>query len=303
MLVSIVYRDPEHVAERLALMASQRLGEPARGWARASLSRDPAAGPAPPAEALRGRTAIAARIDGAIAGTPFFIALLPGYLAYLWQEAQMTLRTAALYGRDPTELGAAADLLALRGVHPTPEAARLALEAVDATPMPEKPTARRSVRTWVHSVRMLLVFGGFLDRPGEGTGSTRGRPMAALSFLLAACLWVVTWVFPLTFMIAMAWSCESNVRELGRRAQAYYGGGASSVEAAIGIARTQRERGHRGRDALRVVGGFCSVAVPIVFVAYADHVRNTTGISWIGALGALVALSLVIATAVVMKVR
>ena len=46
-----------------------------------------------------------------------------------------------------------------------------------------------------------------------------------------------------------------------------------------------------------------SVAVPIAFIAYADHVRNTTGINWLGALGALVAASLVIATTVIASRR
>ena len=43
---------------------------------------------------------------------------------------------------------------------------------------------------------------------------------------------------------------------------------------------------------------FLSVAIPIGFIAVADHYRQSTGINWLGALGALVALSLVIAVAV-----
>ena len=50
------------------------------------------------------QSAHVARIDGAISGTPFFIALVPGYLTYLQQEMRMTLRTAALYDRDPGNL-------------------------------------------------------------------------------------------------------------------------------------------------------------------------------------------------------
>ena len=61
------------------------------------------------AEELRTQSAQVARIDGAITGTPFLIALVPGYLGYLWQEGRMVLRTAALYGRDPRELDTSAD--------------------------------------------------------------------------------------------------------------------------------------------------------------------------------------------------
>ncbi|MFL5861187.1 MAG: hypothetical protein ACJ780_10440 [Solirubrobacteraceae bacterium] len=59
-----------------------------------------------------------ARIDGAISGTPFFLALVAGYLTYLWLEMRMTLRTASLYGRDPAELHTLAEMLVLRKVHP-----------------------------------------------------------------------------------------------------------------------------------------------------------------------------------------
>ena len=38
-----------------------------------------------------------------------------------------------------------------------------------------------------------------------------------------------------------------------------------------------------------------SIAIPVAFVAYADHVKQTTGVNWLGALGALVAVSIVIA--------
>ena len=79
----------------------------------------------------------------------------------------MVLRTAALYGRDPRELETTAEMLALRGVHPTVDAARAALEQVRDVPLPEKPEKRRSVRTWVHSVSLVLIFGGFLSAPSD----------------------------------------------------------------------------------------------------------------------------------------
>ena len=92
----IVYRDPEHVAERLTLYTADRLGEPSREWAESALSARPDIHRAQIAEELRTDSAHLARIDGAIAGTPFFVALVPGYVSYLLQEMRMTLRTAAL---------------------------------------------------------------------------------------------------------------------------------------------------------------------------------------------------------------
>ncbi len=74
-------------------------------------------------------------------------------------------------------------------------------------------------------------------------------------------------------------------------------------EAAIAAADRHEDRDRTRRDLLRGLLIVLSVAVPIGFVAYADHVRQSTGVNWLGALGALVAVSLVIATTVVASRR
>ena len=132
----IVYRDPEHVAERLTLYAANRLGDPSREWAQTVRRERPDTHRAQIAEELRTRSAQIARIDGAIAGTPFFVALVPGYLTYLMQEMRMTLHTAALYDRDPRTLRTSAEMLALRGLHPDVESAEAALNSVRETRTP-----------------------------------------------------------------------------------------------------------------------------------------------------------------------
>jgi hypothetical protein len=284
-LVRIAYRDPEHVPERLTLLATQNLAAPSSEWAAAVRRERPDASPAELAGELRRQSARIARVDGAVAGTPFFIALVPGYVSYLWQEARMTLRTAALFGRDPAALHTAAELLALRGVHPTVEQARAALLAVPEVPPPVE--ERRPLRTWVHSARVLLVFGGFLGPPNrERPSGAAAWARAAGGAMAGAALWITTWVLPLTFMIAMAWGCETHARRLGLRTLALYGGTAAPAD-----------EGHTRRQVVRGVALSLSIAIPIAFVAWANHVRQETGISWVAAVGALVALSLVIAGA------
>jgi hypothetical protein len=297
-LVRIAYRDPEHIPERLTLHATHTLARPSLEWAEAAQRDRAGDSPAEIAHELRVKSAKIARIDGAVAGTPFFIALVPGYASYLWQEARMTLRTAALYGHDPGTMRTAAELLALRGVHPTAEDAERALLAVADKPPPVK--KRRSLRTWVHAARMLLVFGGFLGAPGKGERPSGLRAWARTiaGAILGFVLWATTWIFPLTFMIAMAWGCESHARELGIRTLALYGGEASTTKEAIAAARHRTDEGHTTRQVVRGVALSLSVAIPIAFVAYANHVRQDTGITWLGALAGLVALSLVIAAAV-----
>jgi hypothetical protein len=300
----VVYRDPEHVPERLTLYTANRLGDASREWAQSVRSSQPDTPVAKIAEELRTQSAHVARIDGAISGTPFFIALVPGYLTYLQQEMRMTLRTAALYGRDLRELRTSAEMLALRGVHPDVEAAEAALMSVRDKGLPDRPERRRSWRTWVHSVYLLLIFGGFMSPSvaKEDTGA-RGKVRAVFGIALGVGIWVTTWVLPLTFMIVMAWGCETHARQLGRRTLLYYDGEADNVLEAIKAADARSDHGHDKRAIARAGALFLSVAIPIGFVGYAQHIRHTAGINWLSALGVLVALSLVIATAVISSRR
>ena len=307
-LVRLVYRDPEHATERMALSAAGRLGESSRRWAEATVKANSDKPRVKIADDLRNQSAHVARIDGAVAGTPFFIALVPGYVAYLWQEGHMGLRTAALYGRDPSSLTTTAEMLALRGVHPTPAHAEAALNRVRDAPPPSKPTARRPLRVWVRSIRALLVFGGFLSPPTHETDDgqpevAHPRLKAAAGLAFGAAIWLTTWVLPVTFMIAMAWACESHTRQLGRRVLLFYDGEADSARAAIREAERATDRGHDLRQVLRLVALFLSIAIPVGFIAVADHYRQSTGIDWLGALGALVALALVLAVGVVASRR
>ena len=299
-LVVLAYRDPEHVAERIALHSTQSLGEPSLEWAQGVRKEREGVPRAVIAEQLRTDSAKVAAVDGAVAGTPFLIALVPGYLLYLRQEARMLLRTAALYGRDPRELETAAEMLALRGVHPTVGAARSALLPVRDAPMPEKPAARRPWRTWVRSIYVLLIYGGFLSAPSDAR-KEGAHPWVktAIGTVLAATVWVITWVFPLTFMVAMAWGCDSSARGLGRRALIFYDSEPGSAQAAIAAAKQQRDAGQNKRRMLRTTLLVLTVAIPIAFIGFVDHERQSTGITPLTGIGGLVALSLVIATAVI----
>ena len=295
----VAYRDPEHVAERLAFHGTRTLGEPSLAWARRVREERPDVPRAAIAEELRTQSAHVAAIDGTIAGTPFLFALVPGYLAYLQQETRMMLRTAALYDHDPREPEAAAEMLAMRGVHKTIDGARSAVTSVRHVPMPAKPNTRRPLRTWVHSVYMLLIFGGFLSAPSDKHKKTsHPRLKTALSLLLGATIWVITWVLPLTFMIAMAWGCNIHARRLGRRALIFHDNERDSAQAAIAAAKQHKDPGHYKRHIMPAGLLILSVAIPIGFIANVDRVRQSAGLTWLSGVGSLVALSLVIATAV-----
>jgi hypothetical protein len=189
-------------------------------------------------------------------------------------------------------------VLALRGVHPTVDAAEAALLAVSKEPPPVH--TRRSLKTWVQVIRMVLVFGGFLSPPtkSERPHGVRAWARQAGGVLLGLAIWATTWIAPVSLMIAMAWGCETHARQLGLRTLAFYDGEAATSKEAIAAARTHTDEGHSTRQVARGAALALSVIVPIVFIAYVNHVRQTTGINWLGAVGALVALSLVVAGAV-----
>ena len=294
--VRLVYRDPEHITERMALYAAEHLAEPSREWVDAKVKANPDTPRVEIADELRTQSARVARVDGAMAGTPFFLALVPGYVAYLLQEGRMGLRTAALYGRDPSALRTTAEMLSLRGVHPTPEQAEEALKEVRDGPAPSKPTSRRPWRVWVRSIKALLIFGGFVDPPTEDKIEvSHPKLKTAAGVAIGVTVWVITCVLPVTFMVAMAWSCESHTRQLGRRILLFYDGRADSAREAIKAAEHRHDKGHDRRQVLRGLALFLSIAIPVVFIALVDYHRQSTGIDWLGAVGALVALSLIVA--------
>ena len=221
------------------------------------------------------------------------------------QEARMVLRTAALYGRDPRD---ARDrrrrcwrcaACTRRSTPPARPCSRSATRRC-----PEKPAERRPRRTWVRSIYVLLIFGGFLSAPSDKR--EEGRPSVVEDRArgpgrrrgLGDHLGV-----PLSFMIAMAWGCESHARQ-PRAARAALLRRRRRQRAS----RDRRRRGAQGRRprsarSLRATLLVLSIAIPIGFIAYADHVRQSTGITWLAALGALVALSLVIAASVLASRR
>ncbi|MFZ0091009.1 MAG: hypothetical protein WAL63_15995 [Solirubrobacteraceae bacterium] len=296
-LIRIVYRDPEHVCERMTLFASDRLAEPTREWVQQTLEADPEADLGEIVAALGVQSARIARIEGAVAGTPFYLALVPGYMNYLWQEIRMTLRLATLYGRDPAALPTAAEVLSLRGVYPSTQAAQAGLLAVQAAHLPAKPTQRRSLRLWIGSGRRLLVFGGFLSPPrGVPRHGWLSWVRDAVGLVATVGIWVVTWIFPATFMIAMAWGCHTHARRLFRTAVEYYSGETTPP-------RTARERAndlghHSKREVAHGAALSVSILLPIGFLVYATRVRDRVGLNPISALGLLVAVSLVLAASV-----
>jgi hypothetical protein len=92
-------------------------------------------------------------------------------------------------------------------------------------------------------------------------------------------VFVITWVFPFSFMISMGSGCDSSTRALGRRALTFYATDAGSAQAAIATARQQRQAGLNRRQIRRAMLVFLSVAIPITFIAVIVEEHRTIGIT------------------------
>ena len=296
VLVRLARRDPHHIPERLTIYEVARQADGAREWAKRTRDAAPDSSPAVLAEGQRRRTISTARIDGAVAGTPFFIALVPAYIAFLRQEVRFHLRVAALYGHDPADPNVAADFLVLRGVHDEPKQALAELEVVRATPLPA-PGTRTPLRSWYKAIVSILILAGFLSPPEDEDPRQPTRwqkVMRAVRFVVAGLIWAMTWILPLTFMIMMSWACESDARRFGQRVTTRYADEGDD----IAITMTAADRKAGGNKALTVARGalvVLSLAIPLAFIA--ATVANGTGPLGVNvpeAVGALIALALVI---------
>ncbi len=295
-LLRLALYDPTHLPERLTIYSVEKQAESARSWAQQTREAEPETPLAVLADAQRRRTVSTARIDGAVAGTPFFIALVPAYIAFLRQEVRFHLRVAALYGEDPSDPSVAADFLVLRGVHKDNEKALAELEVVRANPLPPH-RHRTPLKSWYQVVVSILVLAGFMQAPDENgpTHLTFGQKLLqAVRFVVAGTIWILTWVVPITFMIVMSWACESDARRFGRRVMTRY----ADEDADIAIAMARADRKDGGNKAITFARGavvVLSVALPLALIASTVLAGSGPfGVQLPEAAAALAALALVI---------
>jgi hypothetical protein len=293
----VLRHHPRHLPERLTVYAVGRLGEPTKAWA--AERRKAGIDPREESNRLKHDTVVLSRIDGAVSGTPFFVALVPAYVAFLWAQTRMAMRIGALHGRDPTDPSMPAELLALRGVYPSVPEAQEALDRIDQ----EVPDAGRRDRigAWYFLVRRILILAAFTSagNPDEHTGRWR----LALSAVAAGLIWAVTWAVPLTFMILMSWSCESSSRQLGSIALEYFSGyGEERKKTRRGL-RSLHIRHDPGHGRRRIVRWFLlvlSLAIPIALLA-ASVTHKGQHIEWLKVVAPLVGLSLVLIVGVKLR--
>ena len=159
-LLRILYADPEHTAEHLALWSVRRFAGRATS-AVEKVQRAHVAAPEPDVQqrAVVRRQTRVSMTEGAVVGGPFIVLIPVAFCAALLAQAQMVLELAVLAGHAADDETRVAELLVLQRVYPSEDEARATLKRVERDLNP-RPDARRPRGTrWLTIKRMALLLG------------------------------------------------------------------------------------------------------------------------------------------------
>jgi hypothetical protein len=280
----LIRAHPERLPEYMVLFASHQQAPSVREW----VERHPVAPGSPEHDRLlremRHDLLAFSRINGALSGTPFFIALVPAYVSVLREQARTALRIGALHGRDPGAPQRPAEVLVFLDVYPNVPAAEASLERIRRPTSGDEPTGLRQVgglRAWVEVVTQVLILAGFIEPSPDKT--ERRRATRAVRTVLGLGLWALTWIVPITFMLFMAYACEGRTRKVFDRALRFYG----DVE--VDKAEWKRSSSQWRRE--RPVRALLLGVTLLVPLGLAGYVAQTGSAGLIKALGGLAALT------------
>jgi hypothetical protein len=235
-VLRIVWADPQHMAEHLAVWSLARFGPRAERALHAARQKHPDADQAELEQVLTDRQARAAMVEGAFVGGPFIILVPVAFCAALLAQAQLVYALAAASGRDPEDAQRAADLLVILGAYPSAETAGVAI-----ADLPRDSASRKGGRLprgsrWSMIVRMAYLLGVL------GATDERSKLRATLGWIGISVLFLVGIVLPLVWVPYMAYSMRRSMFRVGRKAQEYY---STSVAGEAGVTV-------RGRAVVRV---------------------------------------------------
>ncbi|MEV0153569.1 hypothetical protein AB0H57_07485 [Micromonospora sp. NPDC050686] len=201
-LASLTARLRDHpglAPELLALAAVEALGPRAGDWAERLRAAYPAAAPDALARLASRRYVRLAGMGGAGAAVAGLFAPVAELAAVLWTQANLVLRLAATYGRDPADPERAVELLVLTRVHPDAPSARAALSAARAADGPRaqpQPWPWAAEAAWRLALPLGAQAGGWLALrlasrllPGAAVLVAAAGDAAAADRLAARAIW------------------------------------------------------------------------------------------------------------------
>jgi hypothetical protein len=284
-LLRIMWADPQHSAEHLAVWSLTHFGPRAESRVAKLRSQDP------PPDHDELETLIVTRqtrvtmTEGAFVGGPFIVLIAVAFCAALLAQAQMVFELAAAGGRNPVDRLRAAELLVLLGAYSSTDEAMQALAE-----LPPDAGSREGTRfpagARIEAVKRMAYLLQVLGPPDL----QRGRTRAIAGWTGVSILFLVGLVLPLVWVPYMAiWMRRSTLR-LAAKSRDYY---AESRPADDGIV-VVRGSGVR-------VGGFVALARVVLLALFPVLLAvvgllagfSLTGGHWLTALLVLLVVSVI----------
>jgi hypothetical protein len=216
-LLRIMWADPRHSAEHLAVWSLTHFGPRAESRVVKLRSQDPA----PRREELE--TLIVTRqtrvtmTEGAFVGGPFIVLIAVAFCAALLAQAQMVFELAAAGGRNPVDRLRAAELLVLLGAYSSTDEALQALAE-----LPPDAGSREGGRFPAGSRLETIKRMAYLLQVLGPPDLQRSRMRAIAGWTGVGILFLVGLVLPLVWVPYMAiWMRRSTLR-LAAKARDYY---------------------------------------------------------------------------------
>jgi hypothetical protein len=268
-LLRIIWADPQHTAEHLAVWSLARFGPRAESAVAKLRSRDPAPDRDELEALLVERQTRVAMTEGAFVGGPFIVLIPVAFCAALLAQAQLVFELAAAAGRNPLDRSRAAELLVLVGAYPSTGEAMRAMAELPADPE-SRVGGRLPAGTRIEAVKRMAYLLQLLGPPDL----QRSRLRAAVGWTGVGVLVLVGLVLPLVWVPYMAYSMRRSTLRLGARARGYYSESRPDDEGVVIV------RG--GRVEAGGVVAFARTLLLAVFPLLAAAVGLLTGFSFVG---------------------
>ena len=217
-LLPIIWADPEHLPEHLALFAVKQFGHRAASGVQKLREQNPDASRDDLMEAAIDRGVRITMTEGALMGGPIILLVPVAFVAAALGQAQMVFEIAAMSGRRPTDRMRAADLLVIQAAYPSTDDAAKALDTVRTDPH-DHAGQRLARGTRVAMIRRMAFLLGLIEPP---TGKKPSRVRRVLSLVGIAAFVLIGFVLPLIWIPAMAAMFLKSTRQLGSRASGFY---------------------------------------------------------------------------------
>ena len=279
-VLRIVWADPQHMAEQIAVWSLHRFGPRAERSLAKLREKHPDADRAELERLVIARQTRIGMAEGAFVGGPFIVLIAVAFCAALLAQAQMVFELAAVAGRSPTDEMRAADLLVLLGAYPTTDEAMAALREMKTSPRdPGKKLPRGS--RW----NMIMKMGYLLEVFGP-SDPTRTKLRSTLGWIGVGFVFLVGLVLPLVWVPYMAYAMRKSSLRLASRAVPFYAGETADA----GVAVTSRRISVGGTAALARTVLLLVLPIGVALVAFVAGLQITGG-SWVSALILLLLVS------------